>query len=94
MIVGGMPFSSNRREKEHQFNGVDERERDKREHEMMEIETRIRDVMEVVERTTTTLFYDRFVHLLFCPSSFELLIFSTDYSCSSRPMICPTMWLC
>ena len=60
MRVGGMPFSPNRREKE-ESDGVDEQERDKREHEIMEIETRVRDVMEVVERTITTLFYDRFV---------------------------------
>ena len=70
MRVGGMPFSSNRREKDHELDGVDERERDKRELEMMEIETRVRDVMEVVERTITTLFYDRFVPFSFCPSFF------------------------
>ena len=39
----------------------DEQERDKREHELIESETRIRDVMEAVERTITSLFYDRFV---------------------------------
>ena len=70
MRVGGMPFSSNRREKDHELDGVDERERDKREHEMMEIETRVREVMEVVERAITTLFYDRFVPFFFCPSFF------------------------
>ena len=67
-----MPFSSNRREMDHELDGVDERERGnlKREREMMEIETRVRDVMEVVERTITTLFYDRFVPFSFCPSFF------------------------
>lgn len=74
MRVGGMPFSSNRKEKD-ELDGVDEKERDKREHEMMEIETRVRDVMEVVERAITTLFYDRFVPFCCCPSFSELLIF-------------------
>jgi hypothetical protein len=94
MRVGGVPISSIRREKDHELDGVDERERDKREHEMMEIEMRVRDVMEVVERTITTLFYDRFVPFFCCPSFFELLIFSTDYSCSPRPMTYPMMRLC
>ena len=67
-----MPFSSNRREMDHELDGVDERERGnlKREREMMEIETRVRDVMEVAERTITTLFYDRFVPFQSCPSFF------------------------
>ena len=34
--------------------------------ETMEIETRVCDVMEVDERTITTLFYDRFVPFFFC----------------------------
>jgi hypothetical protein len=100
MRVGGIiPFSSKRREKD-ESDGEDEQERDKREHEMMEIETRVRDVMEVVERTITTLFYDRFVPFSFLavrPNSFsmELLIFQyTDYSCSPRPMIHLTMRHC
>ena len=93
MRVGGIPFSSNRREKD-ELDGVDEQERDKREHEMMEIETRVRDVMEVVERTITSLFYDRFVHFCCCLSFFELLIFCTGYSCSPRPMIYLTMRHC
>jgi hypothetical protein len=63
MRVGGIPFSSTRREKD-ELDGVDEQERGKREHELMETETRVRDVMEVVERTITTLFYDRFVSFL------------------------------
>ena len=74
MRVGGMPTSSKRREKD-ELDGEDEQERDKREHEMMEIETRVRDVMEVVERTITTLFYDRFVPFCCCPGFSELLIF-------------------
>ena len=90
MRVGGIPSSSNRREKD-ELGGVGEQERDKREHEMMEIEMRVRDVMEVVERTITTLFYDRFVPFCCCPSFSELLIFSTDCSCSPRPMIYLTM---
>ena len=73
MRVGGIPFSSSssskRRERDGE-DGEDEHERDKREHEMMEIETRVRDVVEVVERTITTLFYDRFVPF-FCCSSFS-----------------------
>ena len=40
MRSGGIPFSSNRREKD-ELGGVNERERDKREHEMMKIETRV-----------------------------------------------------
>ena len=40
-----------------------DKEKDKREHEMMASETRVRDIMEAVERTITTLFYDRFVPL-------------------------------
>ena len=65
MRVGGIPVSSpNRREKD-ELDGVEEQERDKREHE----ETRVRDVMEIVERTITTLFYDRFVPFFnLCPS--------------------------
>ena len=93
MRVGGMPFSSKRREKDGE-GGEDEQERDKREHEMMEIETRVRDVMEVVERSITSLFYDRFVPFFCCPSFSELLIFSTGYSCSPRPMIYLTMRHC
>jgi len=88
MRVGG---SSKRREKD-ESDG--EEERGKREHEMMEIETRVRDVMEVVERTVASLFYDRFVLFFCCPSFSEELIFSTDYSCSPRPMIYLTMRHC
>ena len=69
MRVGGMPFSSKRKERDGE-DGEDEQERDKREHEMMEVETRVRDVMEVVERAITSLFYDRFVPFFYfccCP---------------------------
>ena len=38
--------------------GEDEKERDRCDDEMMEGETRVRDVMEAVERTITSLFYD------------------------------------
>lgn len=65
MRVGGKPLSSKRKEKD-ESDAEDEQERDKREHELMEIETRVRDVMEVVERTITSLFYDRFVSFFFC----------------------------
>ena len=61
MRVGGVPFSSKRRKES--LEGEDEKERDKREHEMMESETRARDIMEAVERTITSVFYDRFVPL-------------------------------
>ena len=57
--VGGIPSSLERQEKDVE----DEQERNEREHDMMESETRIRDVMEAVERTITSLFYDRFVSL-------------------------------
>jgi hypothetical protein len=69
MRVGRTPFSSKQREKD-ESDGEDEQERGKREHE-----TRVRDVMEVVERTITSLFYDRFVLFCCCPSFSELLIF-------------------
>ncbi|KAF8159896.1 hypothetical protein B0H34DRAFT_705261 [Crassisporium funariophilum] len=59
MRVGGTPFISKRREKDAESDVEDEKEREKREHERMESETRVRDVMEAVERTITSLFYDR-----------------------------------
>ena len=68
MRVGGKPLSSKRKEKD-ESDAEDEQERDKREHELMEIETRVRDVMEVVERTITSLFYDRFVSFFFAVGS-------------------------
>ena len=61
--------SSKRREKDVESDGEDEKERDKREREMMESETGVRDVLEVVERTITSLFYDRFVFFLFVGSN-------------------------
>jgi hypothetical protein len=73
MRIGRTPFSSKRREKD-ESDGEDDQERGKREHEMMGIETRVRDVMEVVERTITSLFYDRFVLFCCCPSfSFSVI---------------------
>ena len=87
MRVGGITpttiSSSNRREKKDGLvvdvdRGLDERERDKREREMMEIETRVCEVMEVVERAITTLFYDRFV--LFFLLSFFFLELLIDFS--------------
>ena len=74
MRDGGIPFSSNRREND-ELDGVDERERDKHDHETMEIETRVCDVMEIEERTTRRLlpyFYDRFVPFSCCPSFYSI----------------------
>jgi hypothetical protein len=73
MRVGGVPPSSKREEKDVELDGEDEQERDKREHEMMQSETRIRDIMEVVECTITSLFYDRFVFI------FLLVLLSMSY---------------
>lgn len=64
MRAGGTPFIPRRREREGEGDAEDEKDREKREHERMESETRVREVMEAVERTITSLFYDRYVHLL------------------------------
>ena len=61
MRVGGRPPLSKRRERGAESDDEDGKERDRVEHEMMESESRIRDIMEVVERAITSLFYDRFV---------------------------------
>jgi len=71
MRVGEVPFILKRREKDSEPDSEDERE--KREHEMMESETRVRDVMEAVERSITSLFYDRFVRF-FWLFFYEILI--------------------
>ena len=65
MRVSRTPFSSSKRREKDDEDDEDDQERGKREHEMMGIETRVRDVMEVVERTITSLFYDRFVLFFF-----------------------------
>ncbi|KAF5316222.1 hypothetical protein D9619_006641 [Psilocybe cf. subviscida] len=59
MRAGGTPFISKRKDKDAESEAEDEKVRDKREHDRMGGETRIRDVMEVVESTITSLFYDR-----------------------------------
>ncbi|PPQ92317.1 hypothetical protein CVT25_008523 [Psilocybe cyanescens] len=59
MRAGGTPFIPRRREREGEGDAEDEKDREKREHERMESETRVREVMEAVERTITSLFYDR-----------------------------------
>ncbi|KIM38306.1 hypothetical protein M413DRAFT_447811 [Hebeloma cylindrosporum] len=59
MRAGGTPFISRRKEKESETDAEDEKGREKREHDRMESETRIREVMEAVECTITSLFYDR-----------------------------------
>ncbi|KAF8799213.1 hypothetical protein BYT27DRAFT_7149988 [Phlegmacium glaucopus] len=59
MRVGGVPFLSKQSEKYPESDGEDDKEREQREHEMMESETRVREIMEAVERTITSLFYDR-----------------------------------
>lgn len=94
MRVGGVPPSSKREEKDVELDDEDEQERDKREHEMMQSETRVRDIMEVVERTITSLFYDRFVFFFFAYLFYFLRVidfFSKDYSCNLRPMMRPMM---
>lgn len=60
MRAGGTPFISRRKDKEDETDAEDEKEREKREHDRMESETRIREVMEAVEGTITSLFYDRY----------------------------------
>ena len=89
MRVGGVLVSKWRGES---LDGEHEKERDEGEHEMMESETRVRDIMEAVERTITSLFYDRFVPL--CGAFDEALMFSTDYSCNLQLMMHPTMRHC
>ncbi|KDR67748.1 hypothetical protein GALMADRAFT_258040 [Galerina marginata CBS 339.88] len=67
MRAGGTPFLPRRkereREREKERDGEaeveGEKDRERREHDRMESETRIREVMEAVERTITSLFYDR-----------------------------------
>jgi hypothetical protein len=67
MRAGGTPFISKRKdkdkEKDAESEAEDEKVRDKREQERMGGETRIRAVMEVVESTITSLFYDRYVSI-------------------------------
>ncbi|KAH9479835.1 Vacuolar protein sorting-associated protein 9A [Psilocybe cubensis] len=59
MRAGGTPFIPRRREKEGEAEAEDEKDREKRENDRMESETRVREVMEAVERIITSLFYDR-----------------------------------
>ncbi|KAF8963394.1 hypothetical protein BDZ97DRAFT_1820620 [Flammula alnicola] len=59
MRVGGTPFIPRWKDKDAESDAEDEKEREKREHDRMESETRVREVMEAVERTITSLFYDR-----------------------------------
>jgi len=59
MRAGGTPFLARRKERDSEPDTEDEKGKEKREHERMENETRIREVMETVERTISALFYDR-----------------------------------
>jgi len=65
MRAGGTPFIPRRMEKDTETIAEDEKDRAKREHDRMESETRIREVMEAVERTITSLFYDRYEFVRF-----------------------------
>jgi len=60
MRASGTPFIPRRMEKETETIAEDEKNREKREHVSMESETRISQVMEAVECTITSLFYDRY----------------------------------
>ena len=64
--AGGTPFIPRRKEKENETDAEDERDREKREHDRMESETRIREAIEAVECTITSLFYDRYEIAHFC----------------------------
>lgn len=77
--AGGTPFIPRRKEKESETDAEDENEREKREHDRMEGETRIREVMEAVEYSITSLFYDRYEVTHFSIHSIADLIL--DYSC-------------
>ncbi|KAF4611263.1 hypothetical protein D9613_006599 [Agrocybe pediades] len=59
MRAGGTPFLPRRRDKDGEPDPEDEKGRERREHDRMESETKIREVMEAVERTISGLFYDR-----------------------------------
>lgn len=61
MRLGGTPFILRRKDKDRdgEADVEDEKEKEKRQNERMESETRVREVMEAVERTITSLFYDR-----------------------------------
>lgn len=91
MRAGGTPFILRRREKEGEGEAEDEKDREKREHDRMESETRVREVMEAVERTITSLFYDRYV--FFDYHMLERLISFSVCSCNLPPTTRPTMKL-
>jgi hypothetical protein len=88
MRAGGTPFIPRRKEKESEMDVEDERDREKREHDRMESETRIREVMEAVECTITSLFYDRYENcsLLHQGSIADPI---SDYSCKRQPTMHP-----
>ena len=64
-------LSPRRKEKENETDAEDEKDREKREHDRMESEARIREVMEAVESTITSLFYDRYEITHFSASRFD-----------------------
>ena len=81
-------------EKEPESDAEDEKDRQRREHEKLDSEAKIRDIMEAVERTVCSLFYDR--HLIF-PSSFWARTDcerDTGYSCNQARTMRRTMRLC
>ncbi|KAF9482648.1 hypothetical protein BDN70DRAFT_874835 [Pholiota conissans] len=59
MRLGGTPFIPKTKERDPESDAEDENDREKRENDRMESETRIREVMEGVERMVTSIFYDR-----------------------------------
>lgn len=67
----------------------DEKDRGQREHDRMESETRIREVMEAIEQTVTTVFYDRYIPLLMCSCTWTNA--ALDYSCSLPQTMRPMM---
>jgi hypothetical protein len=66
MRLGGTPFIPRSKDRDPESDVEDEKDREKRESDRMESETRIREVMEAVERMITSLFYDRYVSALTC----------------------------
>ena len=71
MRAGGTPFIPQQKEKENEIDAEDEKDREKCEHDRIESETQIREVMEAVESTITSLFYDQYEITLFFASRFD-----------------------
>lgn len=64
MRLGGSPFIPRSKDRDPESDVEDEKDREKRESDRMESETRVREVMEAVEQMITSLFYDRYERAL------------------------------